>query len=134
VSVSNWNKDNNVQLLKLAGETLTHGSKLSAQERQTEMATVAPCPIDANLVRSELFPLQGVRAVFIKRGSPGKFRLSIFVETKDRELEQAIIAALGRVADLSPETPFDYSVILRNGRSLDEIISNPGESLFARVA
>lgn len=99
------------------------------------MASLAPCPIDAGVVRAQLFPLTGVESVYIKRGSDGlKFRLTIFVAAKDTALERAIISALSRVADVSPETAFDYSVILRNGRSIDEIVSDPGERIFDRAA
>jgi len=85
----------------------------------------------SNTIISVISPILPVEKIFVDEIG-GVFCVWTIINEDNREVRRSIYEREGRIMERYPNLLFDFNLIIRRGRALDEIMSFEGRPVFER--
>jgi hypothetical protein len=95
------------------------------------MPIAAPALNEAQMIRDVLLSVEGVERIFVEHAQ-NSYSVMIVLPDKNRDVEHEVFAREQEIVNTFPESSFDFDMIFRGGRNLQEIVTPRGRELFAR--
>lgn len=83
-------------------------------------------------VQIELSLVPEVEAFFIDRESDGEFRIISVVNERDATIREKVYAREEEIIAAYPSVKFDFHVLARMNRKLEDVITKAGKTVFER--
>jgi len=96
------------------------------------MASAAVC-CDVNFIREQFAPLPAIESVHVLFRD-NICRITVAIPKKDYSLEDRIYDAQYAVMAHAPGLLIDLNIVVLGERTLDEVVSSVGQTVFLRVA
>lgn len=113
---------------------VTGMSATMAVEPQLPSVSLSSRPIFSveMCARIELSMVKEVEAVFIDRESDGEFRIITVVNDRDAAIRDRVYAREEEIMAAYPGVKFDFHVLARMNRKLEDVITRVGRLAFER--
>ena len=80
----------------------------------------------------ELSLVPEVEHIFIERESDGEFRIITVVDKRDAGVREKLYAREECLMEAYPGIKFDFHIVARMGRDLDDVMTNAGKVAFEK--
>jgi hypothetical protein len=80
----------------------------------------------------ELSLVKEVESIIIDRESDGEFRIISVVNERDASLRDRIYAREEAIIEMYPGLKFDFHILARMNRKLEDVITKAGGTIFSR--
>lgn len=103
-------------------------------EIRTALPVLASRPVFSveTCAQIELSLVPEVEAVFIDRESDGEYRIISVVNERDAAVRQKVYAREEEIMEAYPSVRFDFHVLARMNRKLEDVITKAGKTVFER--
>jgi hypothetical protein len=124
----NWN------IQSASAQAFSNGGGNPTVEVRTERPTLTTKPIFSveTCAVIELSLVKEVEAVFVDRESDGEFRIISVVNDRNAALRERVYAREEAIMDTYPGLKFDFHVLARMNRKLEDVITKAGGKIFER--
>lgn len=99
---------------------------------QWRVFTAGPVFSVETSVRIELSLVPEVEHVFFERKGEGEFRIISIVNRRDAAIREKVYAREEAIMSLYPGLNFDFHVIARMDRNLEDVMTKAGKPVFER--
>jgi len=128
IAVTNWNEQAETALPFFTGD------KNKFFQFKTRRSTISGKPTFSIevCIRLELSLVEEVEAVFIDREAENQYKVITVVNPRDASLREQIYAREEEIMAAYPTMRFDFHVLARMNRRLDDIITKAHGVIFSR--
>ncbi len=125
--ISNWNGTPANDMPFFVGE-----AQVKAKTSYWWALTSKPIFSVETCARIELSLVPEVENVFFEREGDGEFRIISVVNERDAAIRDRVYAREEAIMEAYPGLKFDFHVLARMGRRLEDVISKAGKTVFER--